>query len=285
MTGQTPGGNPLTHSAGGASWRSATRCGRLTRPGIAGMEAALRLVNTDAAPGMPPLKCPPLARRDRSMVIMRHTTTQALYSYWNGLRGSRRAPHRFEIEPVSMGNALPDTFILERQDAGTFPFRLAGTRLCELFKKEFRGHNFLDGWAGHGSATLGPRLNTISVQGGVLVILADGETASGKLVPTEILILPLVHGQACADRFLGVLSLLKTPAWLDIEPISTLHLRSERVIWPDGHPHPALDCIDDRQSPFHPRVRHARIVRSDRRQFRVFEGGLSTTGDGLGPKV
>lgn len=242
-------------------------------------------VNTDAGPGMPPMKYPRVVRRDRSMVIMRHKTTQALYSYWNGLRGSRRAPHRFEIEPASMGNALPDTFILERHDAGTFPFRLAGTRLCELFKKEFRGCNFLDVWAGNGSETLRPRLNTVSVQGGVVVILADGQTASGKSVPTEILILPLVHGHVYADRFLGVLSLLETPAWLDTEPIATLHLRSERVIWPDGHPHPSPDSIDDRQAPFHPRVRHSRIVRSDRRQFRVFEGGLSTTGDGLGPKV
>jgi len=218
------------------------------------------------------------------MVNMRHPTSHALYSYWNGLRGSRMAPRRFEIEPASIGDALPDTFILERHDDGTFPFRLAGTRLCGLFKKEFRGHDFLNGWAGEGGETLRSRLNTISVQGGVVVILADGETASGRSVLTEILLLPLVHGQVCADRFLGVLSPLEAPAWLDYEPLAILHVRSEEIIWPDGHPHPVPEGIDDRQSPFLPRVRHARIVRSDRRQFRVFDGGLSENGDGLGPK-
>jgi hypothetical protein len=216
---------------------------------------------------------------------MKHKTTQGLYSYWNRLRGGRMAPHRFEIEPASIGDALPDTFILERRDDGAFPFRLAGTRLCDLFKREFRGHNFLDGWAGDGGTTLRQRLNTVSVQGGVIVVIADGETASGRSVLTEILILPLVHGPVCADRFLGVLSLLVTPAWLDYDPLETLHLRSEDIIWPDGHPLPGPGVVDDRQSPFLPRVRHARIVRSNRRQFRVFQGGLSEAGDVQGPKT
>lgn len=213
------------------------------------------------------------------MVIMRHKTTQALFAYWNGLRGNRRAPHRFEIDPASIGDALPDTFILERQEDGTFRFRLAGTRLCELFKTEFRGHDFLDRWAGESGEILRSRLNTVSVQGGVMVILADGEAETGKSVLLEILILPLIHGQVFADRFLGVVSLMQTPGWLDHDPLDVLHVRSEAIIWPDGHPQAVLEHIDDRQSPFMPRVRHARIVRSDRRQFRVFQGGLSESGE------
>jgi len=219
------------------------------------------------------------------MVIMRHQTTKTLYAYWNGLRGLRMAPRRFEIDPASIGAALPDTFILERHDNGQFRFRLAGTRLCELFKREFRGQDFLDRWAGEGGDILRSRLNTVSVQGGVLVILADGETATCRSVLTEVLILPLVHAQASADRFLGVVSLLETPGWLDYEPISILHMRSEEIVWPAGHPHMASERIDDRQSPFLPRVRHARIVRSDRRQFRVFQGGLSESSDPAAPKT
>ena len=29
----------------------------------------------------------------------------------------------------------------------TYQYRLAGTRLCELFGSELRGRNFLDGWS------------------------------------------------------------------------------------------------------------------------------------------
>jgi hypothetical protein len=212
---------------------------------------------------------------------MRHKTSQHLYDYWNRLRGPRLAPRRFEIEPASIGDALPDTFILERHDTGTFPYRLAGTRLCERFKKEFRGHNFLASWNAQDVSTLRSRLNAISVQGGVILLLANTETASGKSLQVEILILPLIHGQACADRFLGVLSPLAVPSWLDFEPLQSMQLMSDDIIWPDGHPQAfgvATEDVDDRQTPFLPRIRQSRIVRSDRRQFRVFDGGLSDNG-------
>ena len=215
------------------------------------------------------------------MVRMRHKTSQHLYDYWNRLRGPRLAPRRFEIEPASIGDALPDTFILERHDTGTFPYRLAGTRLCERFKKEFRGHDFLASWNAQDIGTLRSRLNAISVQGGVILLLANTETASGKSLQVEILILPLIHGQVCADRFLGVVSPLTAPSWLGLEPLQAMHLVTDEIIWPDGHPQAFVaqtEDIDDRQSPFLPRIRQSRIVRSDRRQFRVFDGGLSDNG-------
>ena len=207
---------------------------------------------------------------------MRHKTSKSLYAYWNTLRGSRVAPRRFEIEPASLGEALPDTFILERQDQTTFPYRLAGTRLCERFRKEFRGHNFLAGWSAADSLVLRDRLNTISMHGGVSLLTAKADSAAGKTLLVEMLILPLIHGQDIADRFLGALSPLESPAWLGFDPLCSMRIVAEETIWPDGRPSTAeARTVDDRQTPFLPQVRHARIVRSDRRQFRVFEGGRS----------
>ena len=210
---------------------------------------------------------------------MRHKTTQALYTYWNDVRNGRMAPRRFEIEPASMGDALPDTFILERTDAATFPFRLAGTRMCERFKREFRGHNFLNSWTADDTQTLRSRLNTISLQGGVVLVLVEAETAKGKSVTAEFLMLPLIHGQNTADRFLGVFCPLDEPSWLGYDPIETLRILSDEIIWPDGHPLTADSKLAERQAPFLPRMRHARIVRSEHRQFRVFDGGLCTRPD------
>jgi hypothetical protein len=207
---------------------------------------------------------------------MRHKTSQSLYAYWNTLRGSRVAPRRFEIEPASLGEALPDTFILERQDQTTFPYRLAGTRLCERFRTEFRGRNFLAGWSAADSLILRDRLNTISMHGGVSLLVAQANSAGGKTLQVEILILPLIHGPDVADRFLGVVSALELPDWLTFDPLCNMRILAEETIWPDGRPSAAeAVTIDDRQTPFLPQVRHARIVRSKRRQFRVFEGGLS----------
>lgn len=215
---------------------------------------------------------------------MRHKTTQALYSYWNGLRGPRLAPRRFEIEPGSIGDILPDTFILERHDAATFPYRLAGTRLCERFKREFRGQNFLSGWTAPESDILRARLNAISVQGGAALFLIEAENASGKSLLLETIVLPLVHLQSVADRYLGTVSALGAPDWLGYEPITTQRLLTDEIIWPDGRPFAAVENCE-RQAPFMPHIRRSRIVRSERRQFRVYEGGLSSPApdDGTDP--
>ena len=207
---------------------------------------------------------------------MKHPATLTLYSYWNGLRAGRIAPRRFEVEPARIGDALPDTFLLERRDGETYPFRLAGTRLCERFQKEFRGHNFLSSWTGNDAATLQLRLNEISMNGGVLVISAHADTAGGRSVGLEILIMPLLHGGVTADRYLGLVSPLEEPHWLGYDPIETWYLLSEDVVFPDGAAPVSGDHDEDRQTPFRPQVRHARIVRSNRRQFRVFDGGLAS---------
>ncbi len=72
---------------------------------------------------------------------------QTLFNYWNQVRAGRIAPHRLEIEPSRIAGILAETFMLERVEAGTYQFRLAGTRLCELFGSELRGKNFLEGWS------------------------------------------------------------------------------------------------------------------------------------------
>src|SRR4051794_24073887 len=85
--------------------------------------------------------------REGPAVGMKQKTLHTLYGYWNEVRAGRLAPQRLEIEPSRIAGILSDTFMLERIDAATYQFRLAGTRLCELFGSELRGKSFLDGWS------------------------------------------------------------------------------------------------------------------------------------------
>ncbi len=208
---------------------------------------------------------------------MRHKTTTTLYAYWNGLRGERIAPRRFEVEPGRIGNILPDTFILERTDWHTYPYRLAGTRICETFGCEFRGTNMLDGWSSDDQTTLETRMITISQQGGAGLFTVEAETANARRFTLELLVLPLVHIHPTADRYLGSMAALDAPDWLGNEPVRSKRLISHDVIWPDGRPHSVVQTVD-RQVPFLPHIRTARIVRQDKRQFRVYDGGLAKSG-------
>ncbi len=207
---------------------------------------------------------------------MKHPTTQALYAYWNSLRGERMAPRRLEIEPGRMGDILSSTFILERVSEQRFTYRLAGSRIGELFAAEFRGVDFLEAWQERDRTALRTRLNTIAVQGGVVLVTVEARNALDQAVLMEMMILPLVHQSPIADRFLGAMAPIQTPSWLGSQPLTSLQLLTDQIVWPDGQPHPPVNAPDP-QSPFLPRIRTARIVRQDRRQFRIYDGGRQDT--------
>ncbi|NOT70525.1 MAG: PAS domain-containing protein [Hyphomicrobium sp.] len=209
---------------------------------------------------------------------MREAITQKLYTYWNDIRAGRLAPKRFEIEPSQIASMLPDTFILERIDSATFRFRLAGTRICETFGQEFRGINFLDLVGAEDRVTLQRQFSVIARQGAAGVFNVASETAGGETVRFELLILPLVHMRETVDRFLGSVALVDHPAWIGHEALIKTRILSHDLVWPDGRPHEMIDAVH-RQSPFLPHMKDARIVRADRRQFRVYDGGLAKPED------
>lgn len=217
---------------------------------------------------------------------MKHKTTQTLYSYWNEVRKDRMAPRRFEIEPSQIGPILPNTFILERTDSHTYRFRLAGTAICDAFGQEFRDTNFLDGWDDDDTITLERLLGVVTSQGGVGVLDIEAAPSASKearepdrgSAAFEVLLLPLVHTRDTVDRVVGAITPIRAPSWLGHEVLTQRRLLRSELVWPNGRPQSVIDALH-RQAPFLPHVRKARIVRSDRRQFRVYDGGLSKSAD------
>jgi hypothetical protein len=203
---------------------------------------------------------------------MRERTSQLLYAYWNEVRGERVAPRRFDIEPSRITGLLPDTFILERVSRHEYLFRLAGTRLCEHFGREFRGSNFLTMFAQSDGEALERILESTCSEGAVGTATVEVEDRLGRHARLEMLLLPLVHSGLEISRVLGSLAVAGTASWLGQGPITAQRLKHFSLIWPDGRPH-ALIAKSDRQAPFLREPRYVRVVRSDRRSFRVYEGG------------
>ena len=118
----------------------------------------------------------------------------------------------------------------------------------------------------------------ISRHGSVGVFSLSCESREGHTVNFEMLLLPLVHLRDTVDRFLGSIAPVGRPLWLGHEPLVKTTITGHELIWPDGRPHAMIDSAH-RQAPFLPHMHEARIVRSDRRQFRVYDGGLSNSED------
>lgn len=202
---------------------------------------------------------------------MNHDTSKALYAYWNGVRGSRPAPRRFEIEPARLAGILPETFILERLGPGSYRFRLAGTKLCEQFGTEFRGQDFLSAWKEEDRTILAQRLDTIADQGGVGLFEFEARGGGLCAIRFEMLIVPLAQSEMAIDRLLGAMSAAEDSDWIAAAPLSRRRLLRDELIECETEPLASLAP----PAPLLSHVREARLVRIDRRCFRVYEGGLS----------
>jgi hypothetical protein len=205
---------------------------------------------------------------------MKERTSQTLFAYWNEVRGPRLAPRRFEIEPSRITAILPETFILEQQGRLSYIFRLAGTRVCEQFGREFRGLNMLEFWNTDDREIVVRVFESATRDGAVGVINFRAATASGKDAAFELVLLPLVHNGAEITRLLGAMTTSDLSNWLGHEPLEKLHVTGFNLIWPDGRPHAVLSR-SEHQSPFAACHGYSRTVRSEHRSFRVYDGGLA----------
>lgn len=206
---------------------------------------------------------------------MQQAVSQSLYSYWNALRGDRPAPKRFEIEPSHIANNLPDTFILERVTPANIRFRLAGSRIVNALGIELRGKNLLDLFGRKDAGAVRARMELIASRCAVGLFRVMASNDAGKSAAFEILVMPLTHTEDAVERFLGCITPIERPCWLGAEQLRSLELVDNDIIWPDGASLVPYQGTDH-QPPVLPARRPGRIVRSDRRQFRVYDGGLST---------
>ncbi len=203
---------------------------------------------------------------------MKVRTSQQLFAYWNDLRAGRLAPRRFEVEPAAIAGILPDTFILEREDRHEYMFRLAGTRICDRFGREFRGRNILDLWTPEDREVLIRVLESVTRDGGVGVVGLMAAAEDSPQASFEMLLLPLVHTGQSISRVMGSLAPVAPMQPYATAPYTQLELATFDVIWPDGRPH-AVVARSTSPSPFIRDNSDSKVVRIERRSFRVYQGG------------
>ncbi len=165
---------------------------------------------------------------------MKHSTSQALYEYWNLLRGAEPAPLRSAIEPSEIRKILADTFIAEVVGPRSFSFRLAGTRICSLYDREIKGTDLIDMWSQEEDrSAIATLANAVTEDAAGAVVTIEARTDLGSDVSCELLLLPLRHGPRGFDRILGSLCALDRPTWLGTERIVSQRISGLRLIWPD----------------------------------------------------
>lgn len=199
---------------------------------------------------------------------------ETLYSYWNGVRVGRLAPRRLEIDPATIAPLLADTFMLERVHDDSFQYRLAGTRVCDTLGGELRGQGFLQDFHENDRATLTYALRELSQRGAVVRLATLGIADARHTIDIESILLPLAHAGESITRILGASVPTSRPPWLGHYKIKKLRLINHEIVWPDGRPYQVM-ARAVAQQPFTRSDNVVRIVRNEKRTFRVLQGGRS----------
>ena len=175
---------------------------------------------------------------------MKNPANRDLFDYWNQCRGRRLAPERGDIEPNAIRHVLGDSFFLTKDFASTFPFRLAGTRLCALFGRELKSESFFNLWAQTDQKTVRKLMAAVVDDKVGVVAHATGRTTDGAplVVNLELLLLPLLQRGPLDPRVLGALVPMPVPFWFGARVVGLLELGMLRHIGPaiDQFPAPRL---------------------------------------------
>ncbi len=146
------------------------------------------------------------------------------------MRGARAAPERTRLDPGAIRPILPDTFLIEVDAAGDFPFRVVGARVNALWRTQLKGASFIDLWRKedrhNAQAALMAVVEGVAPLVGGARVRAPGDMA----VDLEFLLLPLRHFGRTHSRVLGAFSPVRPVEWIGQTSAGLLEFLSMRIV-------------------------------------------------------
>jgi len=161
---------------------------------------------------------------------VRLTATRLLFAHWDRLRGERAAPTRADIDPGKLRGVLADVFMLDANPWQEGRIRLAGTRICALFGHELKGQRLPDLWLELERPEMARLVGAVT--GGMHGVVASvkGETAQGRELDAELLLLPVRPSAGAQCGAIGSFAATTLPPWLGLDHIVSLTTKSIRMI-------------------------------------------------------
>lgn len=127
-----------------------------------------------------------------------------LWRYWEGLRAGRSAPERRDLDLKHLRHLVPYLFIAERlRPQGGYVWRLAGTGLCDLHRRELTGADLLAGWEAFERSVILRFLSGVTTSHQKAVLRLTYETDRGQQIGAEMLALPLIAADGVTTHVLG----------------------------------------------------------------------------------
>ncbi len=170
-----------------------------------------------------------------------HPCSRALFRWWEAMRAERAAPHRAQLDLKRVAGLVPDLFILERdRPRHTYRWRLAGTHLCELYRRELTGSDVFAGWDRFERDTMRRLLDGVTGRLQPAIMRLRLHTSLGQTIGAEMVALPLQPHNGTGIQVLGGLFPFRDPSRLGYDAIAAQEMASARVIWTEPLPGDSL---------------------------------------------
>jgi hypothetical protein len=161
-----------------------------------------------------------------------HPGSRRLFSYWNGLRGTRGAPGRQEIELRALAPILPWLGIVERQARPRrHRWRLAGTGIGRLWGNGLTGAAVAADWPEVYRSALVRALDGVCERRQPFVARLKAVSAEGEALGIELFAAPVEAESSAAVQTLCSVLPFRDPAWLGHVPLTGVELSTLTAIW------------------------------------------------------
>jgi hypothetical protein len=164
-----------------------------------------------------------------------HPGSRTIFRHWEAIRGEASAPLREALNLRQLGQFVSWLFIMESSRSGGYVWRLAGSKVCELWRRELTGTEVLAGWDRFEVETVRRLLDGVRENLQPCTLRLRFTTSLGQMIDAELIALPLKARDGSVHVFGGVLPFRDADA-LGHEYITRMELAGARTIWTEPIP-------------------------------------------------
>lgn len=172
-----------------------------------------------------------------------HPSSRLLFRYWEAARAEQSAPRRDQLDLKSIKHLLPHLFIAEADPRHrTFRWRLAGTSLCDLHRRELTGTSLLSGFDDFECEVIRRLLGATLSRRQPAMLRFRFITDLGQEIGTELAAFPIVAADG-SFHILGGLFPFREVSMLGYSAIVQQDVVGARLIWTENLPDTIVPAI------------------------------------------
>lgn len=177
------------------------------------------------------------ASQDETHIL--HPSSRMLFRFWDSMRAEQPAPHRDQLDLKCVRALVPSLFIAQPDPKNrSFQWRLAGTAVCDLYRRELTGTSMLDGFDAFECDVIRRFLGATMSRQQPAMLKIRMTTDLGQEIGAELAAFPIFAADGVSIHILGGLFPFRDASALGYSAITRKDLVGARLVWTENLPDP-----------------------------------------------